>query len=154
MDTTFLSSLTPHPEGGAFREVYRSPHELRLPDGRSRSALTHIYFRLGPGEVSRFHRVEQDEVWNLYQGALRLWLYSDESGLRSLELSPAAACFCAVAPAGHWQAAEPIDGEVLVGCSVAPGFDFADFRMIDPVSPLAERLRGEGLAHLVDPAPR
>ena len=138
--------LTEHPEGGRFREVHRSPTSLSLPDGRERSALTHIYFHLAEGEVSTFHRVEQEEVWNLYTGNLRLWLLNPASGqIDSVILSKEENNFCHVIPAGIWQAAEPLDGEALVGCSVAPGFDFADFTLMDEKDPLVGTIRKEGL---------
>lgn len=143
--------LLEHPEGGRFREVHRSDVSLTLPDGRERSALTHIYFHLAAGEVSAFHRVEQEEVWNLYQGAgLRLWL-ADESTrtVESVTLGAEETRFCHVVPAGVWQAAEPLDGDILAGCSVAPGFDFADFQLLQPVHPLAETLRDAKLDHFI-----
>ncbi len=61
--------LTEHPEGGRFREVFRSAKTVFTQDGAIKSALTHIYFSLKSGEVSRFHRVASDEIWNLYQGS-------------------------------------------------------------------------------------
>jgi predicted cupin superfamily sugar epimerase len=143
--------LAPHPEGGAFREVFRAPSDVRLADGRVRAALTHIYFHLEKHEHSRFHRVEQDEVWNLYQGdGLRLWIYDEATRvLHELVLSRAAGSFCAVAPVGCWQAAEPLAGPVLVGCTVAPGFDFQDFRMLAAGEKPEPELRGMGLGHLI-----
>ena len=66
-----VDKLLEHPEGGRFREVYRSTDQVRADDGRLRSALTHIYFELNAGEVSRFHKVESDEVWNLYEGSFQ-----------------------------------------------------------------------------------
>lgn len=134
--------LEAHPEGGRFREVFRSGKRVATPDGGARSAVTHIYFSLGHGEVSKFHRVTSDEVWNLYQGAgLNLYLW-DGSGAppRRITLSAAENCFCHVVPAGMWQAAEPAKEEVLVGCSVAPGFEFSDFQLMDADSPDARRL--------------
>ena len=116
--------LADHPEGGRFREVFRSVRTVSIPNGVTRSALTHIYFALQPGEVSRFHKVASDEVWNLYQGT---GIHFDN-------------CFCHVVPAGIWQAAEPISEPVLVGCSVAPGFEFSDFKMMDPNCAEAEIL--------------
>lgn len=139
--------LTEHPEGGRFREIHRSETPLSLPDGRTRPALTHIYFHLAPGEVSAFHRVEQEEVWNLYRGtALRLWL-ADETAhtVTSLTLSAAESRFCHVIPPGIWQAAEPMEDEILVGCTVAPGFDFQDFSLLPAAHPLAPLLREKGL---------
>jgi predicted cupin superfamily sugar epimerase len=134
--------LEEHPEGGRFREVFRSARVVSTHDGTNRSALTHIYFSLKPGEVSRFHRVSSDEVWNLYQGA-GIHLYSwdgTETPPERITLSADHNRFCHVIHAGLWQAAEPISETVLVGCSVAPGFEFSDFALIDPDSEDAERL--------------
>lgn len=132
-------NLIAHPEGGRFQEVYRSAQKVAVVSAGKdtvRAALTHIYFSLGRGQVSRFHRVLSDEVWNLYRGEglyLYTWNGKDASIIRTT-LSSAANYFCTVVPAGIWQAAEPISGEVLVGCSVAPGFEFKDFTLIDPES--------------------
>jgi uncharacterized protein len=134
--------LIEHPEGGRFREVFRSARLVSTAEGATRSALTHIYFSLNPGEVSRFHRVDSDEVWNLYRGT-GLFLYTWD-GTRTppkrAVLSAGSNSFCRVVPAGIWQAAEPIADPVLVGCSVAPGFEFADFSLLDPDSEEAELL--------------
>jgi predicted cupin superfamily sugar epimerase len=135
--------LTEHPESGRFLEVFRSGAVVTRADGQMRSALTHIYFSLDNGEVSRFHRVQADEVWNLYKGD-GLYLYTwDGSDLppRKHALSAAANSYCHVVPAGTWQAAEPIGDAVLVGCSVGPGFEFEDFELIDPDSDHATRLQ-------------
>ncbi|MCA9263241.1 MAG: cupin domain-containing protein [Planctomycetales bacterium] len=139
-------NLIAHPEGGRYQEVFRSLAQIQSATGQVRSALTHIYFSLDAGEVSRFHRVASDEVWNLYQGEGLLLVTWDGSSQRPQEviLSAQAHCFCHVVPAGYWQAAQPLSGarSVLVGCSVAPGFDFSDFELIDPRSEVASRLRG------------
>jgi hypothetical protein len=134
--------LIAHPEGGRFREVFRSAQTVSTQDGTTRSALTHIYFSLKPGEVSRFHRVASDEVWNLYQGAgLHLYTWDGtDTPPQCITLSAGENCFCHVVPSGTWQAAEPISGTALVGCSVAPGFEFSDFTLIDPDSEEATRL--------------
>ena len=134
--------LAEHPEGGRYREVFRSDATIQTASGTSKSALTHIYFSLNKGETSRFHKVVSDEVWNLYQGeGVYLYLWDGSSTLpERVTLSAAENCFCSVIPAVMWQAAEPIDGKVLVGCSVAPGFEFADFEMIDPDSDTAKLL--------------
>lgn len=136
------SDLIEHPEGGRYREVYRSGAVVQAPDGRQKAALTHIYFSLNPGEVSHFHRVAGDEVWNLYRGAgLRLVLWDGVSaGLRSVELSAASGAYCHVVPANCWQAAFPLSDTVLVGCSVAPGFEFADFELMRRTSSAAQAL--------------
>lgn len=139
--------LIEHPEGGRFREVYRSPDHLTLPDGRTRSALTHIYFHLAAHEVSRFHRVEQEEVWNLYQGGpLKLWQLNEKTGdCTETVLDAKKLNCCTVIPSGIWQAAEPLGQDVLVGCSVAPGFEFEDFQLIQTNTPLADTIRSQGL---------
>ncbi len=134
--------LIEHPEGGRFREVFKSAKTVLTHEGTTRSALTHIYFSLKPGEVSRFHRVTSDEVWNLYQGSgvnLYVWDGTDTPPECTV-LSAESNCFCHVVPAGAWQAAEPISETVLVGCSVAPGFEFSDFTLIDPNSEDADLL--------------
>ena len=132
-------NLIDHPEGGRFRQVYKSARTVTKSNGDTRSAITHIYFSLNPNEASRFHRVFSDEVWNLYQGSgLRLYTWDGTSTPpTSFTLSAAANCFCHVIPAGTWQAAEPISGPVLLGCSVAPGFEYADFELIQPDSDMA-----------------
>lgn len=134
--------LIEHPEGGRFREVFRSANTVSTQDGTIRSALTHIYFSLKPGEVSKFHKVASDEIWNLYQGSgLNLYTWDGtKTAPECMALSPSDNCFCHVVPAGSWQAAEPISDAVLVGCSVAPGFEFRDFTLIDPNSDDAKLL--------------
>jgi len=124
--------LQPHPEGGFYREVYRSSQGLVSPvHGQPRAALTHIYFLLLAGQVSRFHRVLHDEVWNHYAGApLRLYDWHAQD-LKEQCIGGEAEDFCAVIPASHFQAAESCGEYSFVGCSVAPGFDFADFSFID-----------------------
>lgn len=135
-------ALQPHPEGGRFREVFRSTNSVSTADARERAGLTHIYYELSSGERSGLHRVTSDEVWNLYRGALRLvqWNAASEQ-VDVIELSAEANNFCHVIPAGDWQAAEPISDTVLVGCSVGPGFDFDDFAMLDPNSEEANRFQ-------------
>jgi hypothetical protein len=119
--------LIPHPEGGFYRETFRSPLRLALPDGRTRAASTAIYYLLPPGSFSAWHQVDSDEVWHHYVGGpLRLYLLG--KGERRLDGDHPQA----VVPAGVWQAAEPAGEAALCGCTVAPGFDFADFRMGDP----------------------
>jgi predicted cupin superfamily sugar epimerase len=114
--------LRPHPEGGFYRETFRSPLTVTLPDGRVRHASTAIHYLLPAGARSAWHRVAADEVWHHYAGGtLRLYrLGLDEVRLDRTDPQ-------AVVPAGVWQAAEPEDGAVLVGCTVAPGFEFEDF---------------------------
>lgn len=116
--------LAPHPEGGFYRETYRSTLVLDLPDGRRRPASTAIHYLLPSGTRSTWHRVASDEIWHHYEGgALHLHLLG--IGTRRLHHGEPQV----LVPAGVWQAAEPEDEAVLCGCTVAPGFDFADFEM-------------------------
>jgi uncharacterized protein len=137
------ADLVEHPEGGRFRRVYQSQTVVRTAGGKQRAALTHIYFSLAAGEKSRFHRVGGDEVWNLYRGqGVRLYLWDgSESPAEGVVLAAAENRYCHVIPAGVWQAAEPIGDSVLVGCSVAPGFEYADFELMDPAGEAAARLK-------------
>lgn len=116
--------LLPHPEGGYYRETYRSPVTLDLPDGRRRAACTAIHYLLPRGARSAWHRVASDEIWHHYDGGVLL-LHILGLGTRRLHRGEPQA----VVPAGAWQAAEPEDDAVLCGCTVAPGFEFADFEM-------------------------
>ncbi|MES2946149.1 MAG: cupin domain-containing protein, partial [Pseudomonadota bacterium] len=135
--------LQPHPEGGWYREIFRSAQLLQPADGRgSRSAITSIYFLLESGQHSRWHRVLSDEVWIYLEGLpLDLWSWDAASGSASLSVlgpvgTPAVQDETApqsphhVIEAGLWQAATPKtgqpDGFTLVSCMVAPGFDFLD----------------------------
>lgn len=125
-------NLEPHPEGGKFREVFRSLNQVESTKLGKRSALTHIYFQLDNGEVSAFHKVNSEEIWNLYKGqGIRLYQWDGESDvIEEFELSDAANQYCHVVPAHHWQAVEPLGDMALVGCSVAPGFEFQDFTLM------------------------
>ena len=138
-----IVSLVEHPEGGRFHEIFRSDAVATANGGQARAALTHIYFSLDKGEVSRFHRVHSDEVWNLYQGSgIRLYTWDGTNRPPTcIELSAQAGCFCHVVHAGIWQAAEPVEDSVLVGCSVAPGFEFQNFEMMATDSDEARRLQ-------------
>jgi predicted cupin superfamily sugar epimerase len=140
--------LRPHPEGGWFRETWRSPVTFD-PDGYAgtRSAATAIYFLLHPGERSRWHLVRSDELWFWHSGGaltLRLGGTGPAPGGSGTNASAAAEAVDlvlgpdvfagqqpqAVVPGGTWQCAAPTaDEAVLVSCVVAPGFDFADFRL-------------------------
>lgn len=127
-------SLLPHPEGGFFRESYRSPEALSLPRG-SRSASTAIYFLLPEGSVSKLHRIQSDEVWHFYLGGpLRLTELHPDGGRREVVLGQdvkKGQLLQHVVSAGVWFGAAPEKGSAysFVGCTVAPGFDFADFEL-------------------------
>jgi uncharacterized protein len=136
----------PHPEGGYFREVYRSPTRVQPADGRAaRSSLTTIYFLLVSGEVSRWHRVASDEVWHYYEGdPLELW--SADAGFNDVTRHQLGRVGDGMRPvhvitAGEWQAARTIGSYTLVGCTVGPGFDFSDFEMLDQRPDDAEAVR-------------
>jgi predicted cupin superfamily sugar epimerase len=148
--------LTLHPEGGYYGELYRSSASVDPGDGRgSRPALTTIYFLLPAGAVSRWHRVQSDEVWHFYEGApLDLWMAPPDAATvqRNLlgPLSDAQRPVWTV-PAGWWQAARSTGDYTLVGCTVAPGFDFRDFTLAadQPAAPAALRTGGPAQAELL-----
>ncbi len=141
--------LKPHPEGGFYRELFRSATTVMPDDNRgARAALTTIYFLLTGDALSRWHRVRSDEVWHLYEGG-PLEVLDLDLDARRLERHRLAAVAgddsrptCVVA-AGRWQAARPLGPYVLVGCTVGPGFDFADFQLMadDPDAMQALRTR-------------
>jgi predicted cupin superfamily sugar epimerase len=127
--------LTPHPEGGFFRETFRAPASVQAPfGGQARAASTAIYFLLRAGDFSAFHVVRSDEVWHHYLGA-SLELHTIDLAGQHERVELGADLVNGelpqwVVPAGVFQAARVIgDGFALVGCTVAPGFDFADFSM-------------------------
>ena len=130
--------LEPHPEGGYFREVFRSAHEVKPLDGRPvRSALTTIYFLLLKGQHSRWHRVASDEAWHFYEGdPLVVYWVDDQNAVHEelLGTAPGHGRPLCIVPASCWQAAKPRGDYSLVGCTVGPGFDFQDFEMISPGS--------------------
>jgi predicted cupin superfamily sugar epimerase len=125
--------LKPHPEGGHYVEVHRSP------------AVTSIYFLLTTGEISRWHRVRSEEIWHFYEGA----------PLELLQLTPTGADFERIllgpfddtqrpvhcVPGNYWQAARSRGAYTLVGCTVAPAFQFADFALLKDSPALADTIR-------------
>ena len=147
--------LQPHPEGGLFREVFRSPLRVRSPFGPERPALTTIYFLVPSGTWSRWHRVAHDEVWHFYEGdpleLLTLDPRFEHFERRMLSRLGEPGVPVAVIPAGHWQAARATRGFALVGCTVAPGFDPDDFTLMkdQPDQVAALERRDPQLARLV-----
>lgn len=146
--------LKPHPEGGYYREIFRSEHIVDADEGRGkRQALTSIYFLLEAGQHSRWHRVLSDEVWNHLEGDVLELLCFDAGQLTISRLGPYAAETepARVVRAGVWQAAQPLGEYTLVGCSVGPGFEFRDFSMAADQPDVADALRslGEKAAKLV-----
>lgn len=124
-----LLDLKPHPEGGHFREIFR---DERTVDG-ARSASTAIYFLLARGERSHWHRIDAVEVWHFYAGApLALEIFREGQQRERVALGSnldAGERPQAVVPARAWQAAETLGDWTLVGCTVAPGFEFAGFEL-------------------------
>jgi uncharacterized protein len=133
--------MQPHPEGGYFAETYRTAEQIphaALPErfGGDRAFSTAIYFLLEGHHFSALHRIQADELWHFYTGdPLEVFVIHPESGaLEIIRLGPdpdAGEVFQAVVPAGTWFGSRPVAGAAysLVGCTVAPGFDFADFEL-------------------------
>lgn len=128
--------LEPHPEGGYFRETYRS----RLVDGHGRAASTLIYFLLARGQVSRLHRIDADEGWHLYLGGpLDICELDERAAADGLQVTRLGTDVAAgerpqhLVPAGRWFGASLPErvAFALVGCSVAPGFEFFRFELAD-----------------------
>jgi len=137
--------LKPHPEGGSYREIYRSSERVQTVRG-ARSAITSVYYLLERNQISRWHVVEADEIWHFYEGSpLELLAYD-------LEARALVRCVlgntvdnherAAVVRKGFWQAARSMGDFSLMGCSVGPGFDFEDFRFV--VSLPGHRVHFEG----------
>ncbi len=139
--------LTPHPEGGHYRELFRSRRMVRTDDGRSeRWAVTTIYYLLSVGDFSRWHRVAADEIWHFYEGSPVELVLLDHDGVRARRdvlgaVGEAGAAPVRCVPAGCWQSARPLGEYALMGCTVAPGFEFSDFRLLADDARAAESLR-------------
>ena len=124
--------LEPHPEGGHYRETFRdSP-----PQGGGRATSTAIYYLLSAGETSEWHRVDAAEIWHFYAGApLVITVSPNGHDASAHHLGPDVVGGQQpqfVVPAGHWQTATTLGAWTLVGCTVAPGFDFAGFELAAP----------------------
>ncbi len=134
--------LLPHPEGGFYKENYRSGLTINVENGRERfpngrSFSTGIYYLLEKGDFSAFHRIKSDEMWHFYAGdPLEIYFFDAGGLLQRIKLGKnpeAGEYFQAVVPANSWFASRPASGSSysLVGCTVAPGFDFQDFEMAE-----------------------
>ena len=152
-----MLELKRHPEGGYYREVFRSKREVRVPPPAggpgapspdnppmSRSAITTIYFLLVEGEPSGWHSVGSDEIWHHLEGALAELIevsLAAPSNVRH-RLGPLGddAVPVATIPAGHWQTARTLGAYTLVGCTVGPGFEFEDFKLLGDDPDAEERL--------------
>lgn len=133
-------NLLPHPEGGFFSEVFRSPGVMPASymDSRltgTRNFSTSIYYLLGPGNKSCFHKIKQEEIWHFYAGSCALEIVVLQNGeAQHFYLGSRienGEQFQLVVAANCWFAAKPLDenGFVLSGCTVSPGFDFEDFEI-------------------------
>jgi predicted cupin superfamily sugar epimerase len=120
--------LKPHPEGGHYRETFRDPRV----DANGRAVSTAIYFLLARGERSHWHRIDAVEAWHYHAGSALVLHIADDVGQRIVRLGPDLAAGevpQAIVPARAWQAAESSGDWTLVGCTAAPGFEFARFEL-------------------------
>ncbi len=121
--------LKPHPEGGYYRETFRDARA----DAQGRAQSTAIYFLLARGDRSQWHRIDAVEIWHYYAGAaLKLNIANEDCAPHSVTLGPDVAAGDrpqAIVPAGAWQTAESTGDWTLVGCTVAPAFEFASFEL-------------------------
>lgn len=135
-------NLFPHPEGGFYKEVYRSQNTISKTALNSnfnsdRSYCTSIYFLLTSDNFSGFHRIKQDEIWNFYEGSPLLVHVIDKEGIytcHEIGMDISNGLFPQlVVPAGAWFASSVKNENdySFVGCTVAPGFDFEDFELAD-----------------------
>lgn len=123
--------LQPHPEGGWYRETHRSAERVTTSRGTTRSATTSIYFLLAYGAFSAFHKLASDETWHFYCGDPVAIEMIEPSGTHSRRMLGAGRDLQVTIGAGVYFAAhvDTEDGYALVGCDVAPGFEFADFHL-------------------------
>ena len=121
--------MRPHPEGGHYREVFRD----NQPGGRGRAHATGIYFILRAGELSRWHRIDATEVWHFYRGSPLALSIAPPRGpavkhILGIDIAKGERPQIVVPP-NTWQSAQSLGAYTLVGCTVAPGFDFAKFEL-------------------------
>ncbi len=131
-DVIAALDLAPHPEGGWYRETFRDPRT----DASGRSVSSLIYFLLGTGDVSEWHKIDAAEIWHYYAGAPLVLTISenghDAAAYRIGSDLKAGERPQFVVPPGAWQTATSLGAWTLVGCTVAPAFDFAHFEMAPP----------------------
>jgi len=157
-------NLTPHPEGGYYAETYQATETIlhdALPGrfGGDRPYSTAIYFLLENHNRSVLHRIQSDEVWHFYAGGpLNVYVIEPTSGtlstIRLGNVPERGEVFQAVVPAGCWFGSKPIGDTAaphfsLVGCTVAPGFDFTEFELADKALMLARFPQHEAIIDLL-----
>ncbi len=123
-----MLDLHPHPEGGHYRETFRDPRC----DENGRALSTAIYYLLAAGERSHWHRIDAAEIWHWHAGAALALQLAGPQGVTTVRLGSDVSAGerpQAGVPAGTWQAAESLGAWTLVGCTVAPGFDFSGFEL-------------------------
>ena len=132
--------LKKHPEGGYYREIYRSAEMFSIdPPKKSlkRNVSTSIYFLLDGSQVSKFHRLSSDELWHFYDGSsIKIYVIDEKGKLEEITLgrkTEDGEVFQTVIKKNNWFAAELINKKsfALIGCTVSPGFDFSDFELAD-----------------------
>jgi len=124
--------LLPHPEGGFYREMYRSPTIVSSSSAERKSAYTSIYYLLSGEDFSSWHRIKSDETWYFHSGCdVTIYFFDESKELQTIQLGLESKCLQATIPANTWFAAKPIhqNSFCLVSCAVAPGFEFADFEI-------------------------
>lgn len=125
--------LIAHPEGGFYKEMYRSKSMIKEVVGlREKSAYTSIYYLLAGDDFSSWHRIKSDETWFFHQGCdLLIYFFDNEKRLQSIRLGLNSKNLQATIPANTWFAAKPTDQASfsLMSCAVAPGFEFDDFEL-------------------------
>lgn len=129
-------NMTPHPEGGYYKETYRAASRVQSNSG-DRSAGTVIYFLLDEMNFSAFHRLTSDEVWYFHDGgSAKIYILHADGSIDIKTIGKDTTIgeeFQIILPANCWFAAEVEDGKnfILVSCSVSPGFEFEDFKLAD-----------------------
>lgn len=141
-----LLALEPHVEGGHYRRIYESTSSVAFGDEqRKRPMATSIYYLLCASEISHWHRIDADEIWHWYEGDPIEMLRFDprDQQLARHRLGPvsddSAPVF--VVPAGSWQAARPLGEYALVGCTVAPGYEWRGFTTLEGNQIVIDQLR-------------
>ncbi len=128
--------LVKHPEGGYYREVYRSSEHFIVPDYsykmKKRNYSTSIYFLLEGNDKSHFHRLSSDEIWHFYDGSdIKIIIIDSAGNLSEVFIGKEAGVFQYSINKNSWFAAEVVDKKSfsLIGCTVSPGFNFEDFEL-------------------------